>query len=341
MNNHLDITIQHIADRLGLSVSTVSRALNGSYGVHPRTIARVQEAAAELGYVPNLGAKQLVTRRSNLIGVFMPELDSESNRGFDDIFAALRKGLRLYQKEILIFSVPFGEEEYRPGSLSEWVRMRSLEGCVFMQPFGKGHPLIREAIKLQVPSVNMGSAVGPRCSLAVSDNYEGGRMAGSYLLELGHEKLGYINGPEHLSICEDRYRGFCAAFRNGTGTEHDPALKRTGDFSGASGAGVILELMESYPELTAVCCANDMMAMGAIMELARHGISVPEDLSLVGYDGTYFTAYTNPPLSTIRHRFEQIGIRAAELLLELINGGAGRTLKVMPELVRRDSVRSI
>lgn len=332
------MTIQHIADKLGLSVSTVSRALNGSYGVHPRTIARVQEAALSLGYVPNLGAKQLVTRRSNLIGVFMPEMESESIREFDDIFASLRKALRLYQKEILIFSVPY--VDYKPNSLSEWIRMRNLEGCVFMAPFSKEHELIKEAVKLQVPSVNLGSAIGPRCSLVASDNLEGGRLAAAYLMEQGHHRIGYINGPPHLAICEDRYKGFCEIFLSKAGTLHNSAQLENGDFSGESGAKAVVKLLQRAPGLTAICCANDLMAMGSVMELARQGLSIPADISVMGYDGAFFTAYTNPPLSTVRHQYERIGTLAAEMLIEVMNGGAGRTLRLVPELIRRESVNA-
>lgn len=334
----MEVTIQHIAEKLGLSVSTVSRALNGSYGVHPKTIARVQEAAQSLGYVPNLGAKQLVTRKSNLVGVFMPEMEKESIREFDDIFATLRKALRLYQKEILIFSVPF--TEYKPNSLTEWVRMRNLEGCVFMPPFAKNHPLIKEAVKLQVPSVNLGSAVGPRCSLVASDDREGGKIAAAYLIGQGHRRIGYITGPPDVSICEERYKGFSEILLTETGTLHDSAQLEYGDFGGESGAVAVLKLLARAPELTAVCCANDLMAMGAVMELARKGISVPQDISVMGYDGAFFTAYNNPPLTTVRHQYERMGTLAAEMLLEVMNGGAGRTLKLVPELICRESVNA-
>ncbi|WP_150268347.1 LacI family DNA-binding transcriptional regulator [Paenibacillus tepidiphilus] len=335
----MQVTIQHIADKLGLSVSTVSRALNGSYGVHPKTIARVRETADALGYVTNLGAKQLVTRKSNLVGIFIADLPTEVVRGSDYILPTLSRALREQQKESLLFSLPLGE--YKPGSLSEWVRMRSLDGCVFMAPFAREHPLIQEALQLQVPSVNMGAAEGPYMALAASHNREGGRMAGAHLLEMGHRRIGYINGPPHLHICRERYLGFCDAYLAGTGIKFPDVQAVCGDFSGASGGRSVLELLAQFPDLSAVCCANDLMAMGAIMELTRSGVSVPQDISVIGFDGAFFTAYTNPPLSTIRHPYEVIGATAAELLMELLNGGpAGREL-LSPELIVRDTVRRL
>ncbi len=331
----MSVTIRDIAERVGVTTSTVSRALNGSYGVHPNTIAKVQKAAAELGYVPNLGAKQLVTRKSGLVGVFLPEFVFESIRDADDILPSVRKALRLYHKEMLIFSVPFFD--YQPDSLNEWVQMRNLEGCIFMQPFSKEHPLMKEALKLKIPSVNLGSSLGPKCSMVASYDYEGGKMAGAFLAAKGHSIIGYVDGPAGLDICEERYRGFCTGL-HAAGIEHDAALVEAGNFSGTGGKVAAAALLQKSSQLTAICCANDLMAMGVLLELYNNSISVPDDISVIGYDGAFFSEYTIPPLTTISHNYESIGTRAADLLIELINGGSGKSVRCMPELIIRDSV---
>ncbi|AEY66124.1 LacI family DNA-binding transcriptional regulator [Clostridium sp. BNL1100] len=331
----ISATIHDIAKRVGIATSTVSRALNGSYGVHPNTIAKVQKAAAELGYVPNLGAKQLVTRKSGLVGVFVPEFDYESIRDADDVLPSVRKALRLYHKDMLIFSVPF--YDYQPNSLNEWVQMRNLEGCLFLQPFSKEHLIMKEALKLKIPSVNLGSSLGPKCSLVASDDYEGGKMAGTFLAAQGHCIIGYVDGPVGLDICKERYRGFCEGLHS-AGVEHDAALVETGNFSGASGRMAAAALLQKSSQLTAICCANDLMAMGVLLELYNNSISVPEDISVIGYDGTFFSEYTTPPLTTVRHNYESIGNRAADLLVELMNGGSGKSVRYMPRLIIRDSV---
>ncbi len=331
----ISATIHDIAKRLGIATSTVSRALNGSYGVHPNTIAKVQKAAAELGYVPNLGAKQLVTRKSGLVGVFVPEFDFESIRDADDVLPSVRKALRLYHKDMLIFSVPF--YDYQPNSLNEWVQMRNLEGCLFLQPFSKEHLIMREALKLKIPSVNLGSSLGPKCSLVASDDYEGGKMAGAFLAAQGHCIIGYVDGPVGLDISKERYRGFCEGL-HAAGVKHDAALVETGNFSGASGKMAAAALLQKSSQLTAICCANDLMAMGVLLELYNNSISVPEDISVMGYDGTFFSEYTTPPLTTVRHNYESIGKGAADLLVELMNGGSGKLVRYSPRLIIRDSV---
>ncbi|GAB2697484.1 LacI family DNA-binding transcriptional regulator [Paenibacillus thermoaerophilus] len=330
------VSIKDIARELGLAASTVSRALNGVYGVHPATIGRVRAKALEMGYVPDLGAKQLVGKSSGLIGVFMPEFEAEATPEISEFFPPLQQALKRLGKDAILFSVPHGR--YAPGQLSEWVRMRKLEGCVFLPAFWRSHPLIQDALELRVPSVNFGDAVGPACSAAASGDREGGRLAGRLLTSYGHRRIGYIDGPPQLPICRERYAGFVEALAE-AGIAHAPELVRAGDFSGASGARAALELRGTNPGgLTAIACANDLMAMGAIMALAQTGAKVPEDVSVIGYDGAFFTAYTNPPLSTVRHISEQMGSLAAELLAEVLNGAPGRRVIVPPALVERASV---
>lgn len=329
------VTIKDIARELRLAVSTVSRALNGSYGVHPNTMEKVRQKAREMGYVPDLGAQQLVGKRSNLIGVFMPEFEFEATPEFNEIFPPLHKTLRMFGKDVIICSVAF--TAYKPNSLAEWVHKRNLEGCLILPAFWKEHPLMKDALRLNVPCVNFGDAIGPRCSLIVSDDREGGRLAGQLLIRCGHRRIGFINGPEHLPICKERYAGFREVYEDRFGT-HDSEFLAVGDFSGSSGARAAIELWGRNNGITAIFCANDLMAMGAIKELSKAGVRIPEDVSVVGYDGAFFTAYTNPPLATVRHSHERIGFRAAEMLMEVLNGGVGRREIITPVMVERGSV---
>ncbi|MDF2935218.1 MAG: LacI family transcriptional regulator [Paenibacillaceae bacterium] len=328
------VTIKDIARELDVGVSTVSRALNHSYGVHPDTIALVERKAAELGYVPNLGAKQLVGKKSGLIGIFMPEFEMEATPEHHEFFSPICKALRGLGKDAVIF--PVSHAWYKQGSLTEWVQQRSLEGGIFMPPFWKSHPLMKEALKLRLPSVNLSDALGPQCSLVRSDDHEGGRLAGSLLMEKGHRNIGYIDGEAHLSVCQERLAGFREALAGGV-----RLVVSQGDFSGTGGAAAVLQLLRDCPEITAVCCANDLMAMGAITALEKEGHRVPEDISVMGYDGAFFTAYMNPPLTTICHNSARIGARAVELLANLLNGGPSQGERVPPELVERESVRCL
>ncbi|MCD9025888.1 LacI family transcriptional regulator [Cohnella sp. NL03-T5] len=330
-----DVGIKAVAKALNLSVSTVSRALNGVYGVNAATRKLVEETAKSMGYVPHLGAKQLVGKSSNLIGVFIPQFEFEASDGFVGMFSPLQNALQSYGKDALFFSIPFSN--YQNQRLTECITSRSLEGCIIFPPFSEAHPIIQEVLRLQVPCVNFEDVIGPRCSSVISDDREGGRLAGRRLLEGGHRIIGYMNGPPGIRICKERYAGFCEALSE-FGIEHDSSLVVIGDFSGASGAKSAIELRHRHPEMTALFCANDLMAMGAIMEFARAGILVPEEVSIVGYDGDTFSAYTSPPLTTISHARDEISSRAVQMLMEIIKGNSGTKHSVPPQLKERQSV---
>ncbi|GGG73466.1 LacI family DNA-binding transcriptional regulator [Paenibacillus radicis (ex Gao et al. 2016)] len=327
-------TIKNIALELQLAVSTVSRALNGSYGVHPKTIERVQQKARELGYVPDLGAQQLAGKRSNFIGVFSPEFDFEATPEFAELFPPMHKALRLLGKDVLVFSVPFFD--YEPGKLEQWVALRNLSGIIVLPGFGRDHPMLLEALVLEMPCVNFSGACGPRCSTFTGGDHLGGKQAGAYLGELGHLRVGILSGPESLRICRDRYLGFREGYEQSTGYSPPDMPMAFGDFSGASGGSGALELWRENPDITAIFCMNDLMAMGAVAALSEAGVRIPEELSVIGYDGAFFTAYTNPPLTTIRHPYERLGERAVELLMDLIDGGTGLVFDGLPpQLIRR------
>jgi LacI family transcriptional regulator len=330
-----EIGIKQIAERLGLSASTVSRALNEVSGVRAETRKLVLETARALGYVPNWGAKQLAGKGSCLVGVFFPEFEFEASMGFVHLFSRIQKAFQSVGKDVLFFSVPF--ENYRPHWLTECFHSRHLEGAIVFSPFAETHPFVAEALALGIPFVNFEGVAGPRCSAILSDDTEGGRLAGELLAGNGHREIGYIDGPPHLRICRQRYAGFREALRRG-GIRHGAGLTAQGDFSGASGAAAAEELLRRHPALTAIACANDLMAMGAIMALSRLGIRVPERVSIVGYDNETFGEITSPPLTSIRHANEEMAPLAVRLLLELLEGRPGRVETLLPTLVARASV---
>ncbi|MBP1995453.1 LacI family DNA-binding transcriptional regulator [Paenibacillus eucommiae] len=335
----MNSTIKDIAQKLNISTSTVSRALNGNYGVHPKTMEKVMAAAREMNYVPNLGAKQLVGKGSNLIGFFIPEVNWEARPdGVISLLPHMNPALQEHGKDVLIFSVP--PFSYVQGRLGEWIAMRGLEGCIFETYFTDEHPIVQDALDLDIPSINFSGALGPRCSFVQSDNYEGGVSGGKYLLEQGHRCIGYVNGPPHLSICKQRYAGFCAAFAE-AGLHYETDLLENGDFTGTSGGHAAMELVLRRPDITAIMFASDLMAMGAIRTLQAAGRRIPEDISILGYDGKVFSAYSSPPLTTLMHQSSLIGTRAAEMLIDLLHGGTGKGEFVSPSLVVRESAACI
>ncbi len=325
-----EVGIKAIAEALQLSASTVSRALNGVPGVNPATRKLVEDAARAMGYVPNIGAQQLVGKRSNLIGVFVPEFD-HGNALSASMFASIQKALQSNGKDAIFYYLPYSK--YEGQRLVESVHARNLEGCILFPAFDEHHPLTKEALRIRVPFVNFEGVVGPRCSSAMSDDVEGGRLAAERLLNAGHRVIGYIDGPAGVRVCRERYAGFKEELAK-RGIPHPDSLRAVGDFSAASGGEAARKLREAHPDMTAAFSANDLMATGAISEWKKAGLRVPEDVSIVGYDDDSYGPFVSPPLTTIRHGQP----RVLPLLIELLEGKTGRVEIEKPRLVERQSV---
>lgn len=337
----MSVSIKDLAKHCGLSVSTVSRALNNQYGVSQKAVALVQKAVKDLGYVQDLNAKELVSRKSNLVGMIIPESDFEATPPFFEILPYISKTLALFQKEIIITPVTAIPKEYVSNTLHSIIKKRKLEGCIILPGFNSMHPLFKEARKCDYPIVTVGENIlSQNCSNINMDNQAGAYLAVQDLITNGHTRIGFINGPSHASICQERLAGYKSAMQE-SGLSWDDGWIMESDFTGDGGAASIEVLMNAFPSLTACFLANDLMAIGAMAKLSSMGIEVPNDLSIIGYDGIYLSKYTTPPLSTITINSTRFGIKIAESLLQIINGGKGRAVRISPYLISRESVKKI
>lgn len=335
----LNISIKDIAKKCNISVSTVSRALNGKYGVNDKTREKILQAAAELGYVPSLAAQELVNQKSNLIGIIIPDSDFEARPAFFELLPHINKTLNLYGQETIITAVdPFS---YQSGNLEKLIKMRNLNGCIILPGFIKNHPIFMDIRKIHFPFVVLEEPVLTKtCSNINTDEVLGGYWATKFLIENGHRKIGFMNGYPFLELSKERLEGYKKALQEAK-IAIDENLIISSDFTGAGGGKSVQVLLERDSSITAVFCANDLMAMGAISVLSQKGFHVPEKLSIIGYDGLFVGQYYNPPLATIKIANQRIGIRTAELLMELINGGTGKTERIQPELYKGMSVKRI
>jgi LacI family transcriptional regulator len=333
----INTSIKNIASKCNLSVSTVSRALNGDYGVKNATRAKVLEAAKELGYVPNLAAKELVSQKSKLIGILLSDSDFEARPAFFELIPHINKTLAIYNYRAIIYTI--NTHSYARGELPELLNSRNLSGCIVVNVFRPDHPIYEDIRHMNHPVVVFESSLLTRfCSNINTDEIMGAYMATRYLIDCGHRRIGFVNGSEPLEISRERLVGFQKATEESQLPFHDTPVIWS-DYTGIGGKDSIHKLLQQNPEITAVFFANDLMAMGAISSLAETGVHVPEQLSVIGYDGLFVGKYYNPPLASIVIDNPAIGTRAAELLLELINGGSGKTVRLMPQLFKGKSVK--
>jgi DNA-binding LacI/PurR family transcriptional regulator len=332
------VSIKDIARAAGVSHSTVSRALADSPLVAAETKQRIQRTAREMGYTPSAIARGLVTRRTNAVGLVVTTIADpfigEVVRGVEE--TALDNGYSV----ILCDS---NAEPEREVACVRMLREKRVDGIIVTSSrVGSLYvPLLQE---LGVPIVLINNQHESRYVYSVrTDNVQGGRLAGQYLVSLGHHHIAYISGPPNAHSSLERLEGCRIALRKrGLDVADDWVLPGDGRTGGGL-AGVDL-LLQRAPRPTAVFCYNDMTAIGALRAARSAGLGVPGDLSIIGYDDIHFAALVDPPLTTVAQAKHILGQRAMDLTLNLLEEETGtadrkhlRDVVLAPVLVERAS----
>jgi DNA-binding LacI/PurR family transcriptional regulator len=319
-----------VAQLAGVSHQTVSRVLNDHPNVRPQTRELVLAAITELGYRPNAAARTLVTRRTHTLGVI----------SFDTTLfgpASMLYGIERAARDsyfVAIASMPTLDRRSVLDAVDRFAG-QGVEGVIVIAPLEAAVAALSHCPD-DIPLVAMGCRTDPPvCSVAV-DNAKGAALATRHLLGLGHRTVHHLRGPASWLDAEARVEGWRQALRDAGAPE--PADVSAGDWSAASGYELGQQLAAD-PDVTAVLCANDPMALGVLRALSEAGRRVPEDVSVVGFDDIPESPYFLPPLTTVRQDFGELGQRALDTLVSLIYGrdpGAS-TEPVEPQLVVRSS----
>ena len=324
------ITIQDIADKAEVSISTVSRVLNGNVVVAESKRVAVMDAVNALGYRPNVHARGLASGQSMAIGVLTQAISSPF---YDAILRSILEGLRGsgYSPIIADGHWQAGKEQRAVDSLM----VRRVDGLIVLGTSSES--AFYEEIAQKTPLIVIGrniSSIPEQC--IIMDNFQGGLEATQHLINLGHRKIAHITGILSHQDAIDRRAGYLQALES-AGLDANPDLIIEGQFSEQSGVLAVEMLLMQGHTFSAIFCANDQMAYGARLALFRRGIRVPEDVSIVGYDDQPASAYIIPPLTTIRHSVNEIGLSAASAILSLIKGNAERVAPYSAELIIRES----
>ncbi len=329
-------SIREVAERARVSLGTVSNVLNHPEIVAEETRKRVQQAIEEIGFVRNGSARQLRAGYSQYIGLIVLDVTNpfftEVARGVED--AANEAGFIV----ILCNSDDSLEKEGHYLHVLEEHRARGLLIT----------PVLSDASYLQrvrqrgisVVLLDRPSRIRDLCSVAV-DDVRGGELAAAHLLEQGHERLAFVNGPLSIRQCADRRRGVRRAVK-AAGLDPEQAVVEiaTPMLNTKEGEASVEKLLASPVKPTAVFCANDLLALGVMRGLAKRGFSIPGDFALVGYDDIEFASILSTPLTSVRQPKYQLGRAAAELLLdEAMHPETHQHKQVMyqPELIVRES----
>ncbi len=327
-------TIEEVAVAAGVSRSTVSRVVNGSTAVSPEALESVQRAIAELNYVPNRAARSLASRQTHAIALIVPE---DTTRFFGDpFFAAIVSGInaRLSRSDYVLNLFIASDD---PGDkTTSYVRSGAVDGAIVVSHHTSDTFIDR--IASAVPVVYGGRPVRERERdyYVDVDNTRGAHDATVYLIERGHRKIATITGPLTMPAGVDRLKGFRDALGAWELTEHSA---EEGNFTSDGGAAAMRKILERDERPDAIFVASDLMARGALSELAAAGLSVPGDVAIIGFDDSPVATSVTPALTTMKQPSFTQGERMATVLLDLLAGRHPRHVTILEtELVVRDSV---
>jgi DNA-binding LacI/PurR family transcriptional regulator len=314
MDTKSRVSIKDIARQVGVSHSTVSRALRDNPQVAPETRAHIRAIAQQLGYSPNIMARSLVTQQSRALGVVVTTIAdpfvAEVVRGIEE--TAVDRGYRV------LLSTSQGEPEREVNvvqALHEW----RVDGVIVTASrVGSLYSQLLNQIGVPIVLIN-NQQEGKYLYSVATNNVQAARLATEHLLDLGHRRIGYIAVASHAHSNEDRLTGYRRALAK-RNIAFDPALVANSNDRADGAEQAVLTLLENPEPPTAIFCYNDITAIGALQALKHARRRVPEDISLVGFDDIYFAAYTDPPLTTIHQQKAEMGSLAVKMLISLLKG---------------------
>jgi DNA-binding LacI/PurR family transcriptional regulator len=325
-------TLEDVARLAGVSRATVSRVVNGATVVAPETISGVQNAIAELGYRPNRAARALVTRRTGVVAVVVPEADE---RVFNDPFfpQAYHGALQGFHGSDIQVVLAIAEPGDPADRMLRYLASGHVDGAIVVSHHGPA--LARAIAEMSTPVVFVGDPETPGLTYVDIDQVSAARRATEYLIAAGRRRIATITGPLDMAAGSRRLEGFNAALA-AAGLAAGPIEHGDYTMAGArSAAGRILARAVPFDGLFA---ANDLMAAAAIQVFIEAGLRVPNDVAVVGFDDSEVAVRTRPNLTTMTNPASQLCARAAELLIEILGGATPAAEVILPSrLIVRDS----
>jgi LacI family transcriptional regulator, repressor for deo operon, udp, cdd, tsx, nupC, and nupG len=325
-------TIQDVARIAGVSTATVSRALHDSTRVTGETAARVHAAVKSTGYTLNTAARTLRIQRANALLVVVPDI---GNTFYGEVLAGIEHAAQGQGQTILIADT--GGDPAREAAYLAHLRNGRADGAILMLQPDPGWDAVARVGAMRPLVMISEEVVSPDIGHVHIDNRRAARDATDHLIACGHRRILNLQGPKETSLTAARHAGYRDALA-AAGIAFDPHIVLTGDYGVDSGAAAGQALVAMPDRPTAAFCDNDEMAMGLIGAVTRAGLSVPRDLSVVGFDDIHFARCIVPALTTIHQPRRAMGEAAVSVLNAILTGQPGTLRRVMPhDLVLRAS----
>lgn len=343
------VTSKQVAERAGVSQTTVSFVLNDApnSNISEETRQRVFEAARELNYVPDMAARTLARGRSNSVALVLikPHEHVFVDPYIPNVMSGLNRITKSHGLRILVHQVENVHLPNQLGTISDLLRSGEAAGAIITgwtpEVVEQVRPLLDEGYPLVVTDLPDEYAEGIPC--VAIDHMAGVRVIANHLISLGHQRIGCITyGPLSDIQVQKRLQVYREVLREAH-LPVDGELQRLGAFDPDSGYEAALSLLDISQPPTAIFCMNDLMALGAIAAIHERGLRIPEDIAVVGYDDMRFAPYTVPALTTMHAPETELGERAGELLIELMNKRSRKHKQqvLKPELIIRNSCGAV
>jgi len=333
------VTLRDIAKLTGFSINTVSRALNNKEEVNTETRAKIIAAANRLGYRPNRLAKGLRSNKTGTIGIVVTDV---ANPFFSALVKGIARAARDFDYSIILQD---SDEDYAGEEEAIQVLLAEQVDGILITPVQSKQETIERLTKAHFPFVLVGRYFQDLdTNYVVPDDYQGGFIATEHLLEQGHIRIGMVNGPLHISSARERFQGLSDAL-----IQHnipiEQSLVATGALTVEEGLRLARSILKQVPRPSAIVCYSDFVAFGVMQAIREIGLSIPDDIAVVGFDDVRMASCLQVPLTTIRSPKEELGRQAMQLLVHSLekNHHEGETekrkLDVM--LIPRESSRAI
>lgn len=334
------ISIRDVAREVGVSITTVSRALNGYSDVSEKTKEKILEAVERLDYAPDANARSMGGKAETNIALLASELRTRDENGF--VYGFI-KGL--YEQctasgcEFMLLATDAVKQEKL--SFQQMCKKKNLSGIV-VAGLRTDDPYYKEVMESRIPCalIDMKVAGKNKCSIAI-DNVQASKEAVAYLIRLGHRNIGMLNGQKMSDVSGERYSGYVAALLDAKIPLRLDYM-RHGDFIEETAFAQTKDLFMQHPEITALFCASDVMAIGAIRALEEMGKQVPEDLSVIGFDDIPIAKYVCKGITTVRQFPVEMGRSGGEAVWKMLNGEhVGHEIILPHELVVRGTTAEL
>lgn len=330
-------TIKDVAKRAGVSISTVSYVLNNTGKISEETRERVLKAIKELNYTPNSFAKKLKKQTYDLVALIVHEINGPF---YDALVRGIQDVLHTAGYNLLIYCTL----ETRRGDVEKFLNTGVVNGFIVLTNAVRNEEILGWAERFKIVTLDR-ILRDQRVKSVTINNEKGAHEVVNFLFERGHRHIGFIKGPRDSLDAKERFKGFTDAMKHlGLEVKADEVLE--GNFTVESGYDAMIKFLSSRRKKdlpTAFFAANDEMAIGAMNALKEVGLSIPQDVSLVGFDDIELASYVQPKLTTVRRPMYQLGSFAAHMLLNLLQERDVEISNVVLDvnLVIRDSVRDL